>query len=564
MFLPLVKAEDGSCDGWIPFGGGKGIKIEIIEEKQDMTKQSNDEVQYVTANVNVTNTNNFTCSYIETAVLVDGVCSDWKENFEKLNMIPEKTRKHYCYISLYDRGVQYGGLLPSESRVFNISYYGDWINVEYDGIKQDTGRQSTLDKQYLIKEAMIDSSKMISWKDILINVSMSDKCDDCVQNGSVIKPVLWFNFDDIENDTVYDKSGFGNNGSLPDSNGPRRTDGKLGIGLEFDGKDDYLSISSHGSDPEFNTSLGAISMWVKSRGNLGYVALLHFRKYSTSDYIIVRDAFNHVSVYGEVGDTERISVNSPAGSTSRNKWYHLVVQQTGSGIEIYIDGVNQSLSGTNSEMWFADVFPAISDFTIGHPGSWNNYFNGTIDEVYIYNRALTPDAIKEIGTGKTEIKDLYFHFSTTGISYVVSEPEKMNATGDFQYWVQKINVNSTLDTNIHNVTSSFPTNLKIKNFTFESENLTKIMFNESKIIFTIPKIEANSTNTYEITFATSKMEDNKTTNVSSSATGYSILYSPKFGYVVLTCSIVLAGLISYFVHKNRRKSYQPDQLPIAA
>jgi hypothetical protein len=92
-------------------------------------------------------------------------------------------------------------------------------------------------------------------------------------------------------------------------------------------------------------------------------------------------------------------------------WQHLVVTyESGVGIKIYLNGTAQSsgiLSGTT-------VNPTPSEFTIGRDGasgSFTRFLNGKLDELAVFNTALTAQEVQDIynatETGKTaDLNDL--------------------------------------------------------------------------------------------------------------------------------------------------------------
>jgi hypothetical protein len=92
-------------------------------------------------------------------------------------------------------------------------------------------------------------------------------------------------------------------------------------------------------------------------------------------------------------------------------WQHLVVTyESGVGIKIYLNGTAQSsgiLSGTT-------VNPTPSEFTIGRDGasgSFTRFLNGKLDELAVFNTALTAQEVQNIynatETGKTaDLNDL--------------------------------------------------------------------------------------------------------------------------------------------------------------
>lgn len=59
-------------------------------------------------------------------------------------------------------------------------------------------------------------------------------------------------------------------------------------------------------------------------------------------------------------------------------------------IQYYVDG---NLDSSYTDCHSMDGSPY--NFHIGHHGAWNNYFNGEIDNVRVYYRALSANEISE-------------------------------------------------------------------------------------------------------------------------------------------------------------------------
>jgi len=223
-----------------------------------------------------------------------------------------------------------------------------------------------------------------------------------IENGLV----AWWSMDEGTGTTIADQSINSNTGTLGgDGVGtdlPTWTNGKFGKALSFDGDDDYVDLSASGSNAEFNNSIGAIELWIYPENNNYSGQLINFKNGAAGNYLFIKEvseSYLYASLYTT---STQFSLTTSADSLSDNSWYHIVFQQTGAGIEIYINGSKQVLtgSGENSTAWFSDVFPALNSFTIGHYAGWaegghNNYFNGTIDEVRIYNRALSAREVAE-------------------------------------------------------------------------------------------------------------------------------------------------------------------------
>lgn len=74
-----------------------------------------------------------------------------------------------------------------------------------------------------------------------------------------------------------------------------------------------------------------------------------------------------------------------------NIWYHIVGVNTGSSCYLYINGVASSPVAAVTPLYNSGT-----EFTIGADGSGSYDFNGLIDEVSVWNRALTQSEITDI------------------------------------------------------------------------------------------------------------------------------------------------------------------------
>jgi hypothetical protein len=203
----------------------------------------------------------------------------------------------------------------------------------------------------------------------------------------------WTN--DCSTDSALDSSGNSNNGdSCPSTTGPDPSAGKFGNGGYFDGSDDYINIGNPSAlqfvDSDFSWT---ISLWYKSTD-----ASTDFREllYKGAGWSI-----NCGYVYGtnrcrfsQIGGSYH-NVNSTNNAFSANVWQHLTI--TGSGtastIELYINGVD--VTGTIDSDFSYDG-DAAADLNIS-VWSGNGFpWQGNIDEVRIYNRALSSNEIRDL------------------------------------------------------------------------------------------------------------------------------------------------------------------------
>lgn len=205
----------------------------------------------------------------------------------------------------------------------------------------------------------------------------------------------YWKFNEGSGNVVLDRSGYGNNGVIY---GATWVKGKCGYSLYFDGTDDYVSIPSF-TLPSL-TSL-TVAAWINSSlTQIGYIFyngengefLLHMGQRADAG----AGNPNLASFSVKFGSTGWIDVFSKP-LTPNTPHFIVGVWTEGVSIRIYVDGV---LAGEND---------AIPNECLYNPGSGYiatvgryyipepDYFRGSIDEIRIYDRALT----------KIEIRVLY-------------------------------------------------------------------------------------------------------------------------------------------------------------
>jgi hypothetical protein len=201
--------------------------------------------------------------------------------------------------------------------------------------------------------------------------------------------VLMYNFDNVsslgENDThVMDLSNHGNNGTA--SGGfLANVSGKYGGAFRFDGKEDYVDISNTFS---FGGSSLTISSWVNPAELTVDQAIFAMRDDGGSDNWQLYGSLNAEDVlYFSFwsGNVEKTCTTDD--SLTLNTWQHITSTYDGSNVVIYLDG---------NEVHNCALTGAIDDedttSTIGQAGS-SGFFNGSIDELRIWNRTLGSEEV---------------------------------------------------------------------------------------------------------------------------------------------------------------------------
>jgi glucose/arabinose dehydrogenase/PKD repeat protein len=192
--------------------------------------------------------------------------------------------------------------------------------------------------------------------------------------------------------TTADISGNNNTGTLV--NAPVWTTGKYGSALAFDGND-YVDLGNTSSLRQ--TGSMTLTAWIRISANPGddgaIVAKLGDAGWQlkTSPDTGVRTAAIQISSNGSDA-VQRYS----ATVLGLNTWYHIagVYDAAARTLSIFVNGVldNGVLSGTVPASQYDAPFDVEIAQRAGYPGSFN--FLGTIDEVHVFNRALTAAEIQ--------------------------------------------------------------------------------------------------------------------------------------------------------------------------
>ncbi len=194
-----------------------------------------------------------------------------------------------------------------------------------------------------------------------------------------------------------DRSGQGNNGDV--KNGAAPVIGEVGQALQFDGVDDYVEVPDSASlDSPATTQALTISVWEYLKAYPPTETYLVSKDYNFYEFRI----FSSGELRLYLGDGTSYTSYNSGYIVPLNEWHHLAVTVDGTYVKFYVDGsLVSTLSQTN--VLGNTTLPLDIGWRSEH--QWNT-FHGTIDEVRIYNRALSASEILEhyqAGIRKTRI-----------------------------------------------------------------------------------------------------------------------------------------------------------------
>jgi hypothetical protein len=164
--------------------------------------------------------------------------------------------------------------------------------------------------------------------------------------------------------------------------------GKTGGGaLQFDGVDDYVSVPHDGSQTGL-TSL-TLEAWVKTTMSGVGRAISKWTSGAGTGYYVLDGAYNSKAQIRIYDGTNSLLLPSNA-IVNDGKWHHIVGIKDGYNAYIYVDGaLSNQASHSVGTINTTDVLE-IGRYRSGP----SEFFNGLIDEVRIYNRALSAAEIR--------------------------------------------------------------------------------------------------------------------------------------------------------------------------
>lgn len=184
--------------------------------------------------------------------------------------------------------------------------------------------------------------------------------------------------------SLKDLSGKNNTGAL--TGGPTWSAGQFGPALSFNGSSSYVDL---GSGVPLATRI-SISARLKVASFIANMQIV------CSDASVRRFQFrvnssNGIDFVVFDGGGSVLAFASSATTLSANIFYHVIGTYDGSNAYVYINGVQDATgAGSGSSATVADTI------YIGARNTGSLFFSGVIDEVLIYNRALSSYEVQQL------------------------------------------------------------------------------------------------------------------------------------------------------------------------
>ncbi len=262
--------------------------------------------------------------------------------------------------------------------------------------------------------------------------------------------VSFYSFDNDDSITAYDNWN-GNIGTYYNGSITNIT-GYIESGATFDGVNDYIAVNDSISLDMYNET--SISVWFNTAKTINPRVVLVGKHYL--EYEIVANPSGCIHTYSanglggyDEGITVCIDGNLSSGETDWlvNKWYNVVWTLNKSLEKVWVNGVylGNYTKGHNGSQ------PGTHKFEIGRRADPNAglYFNGTIDEVRIYNRTITAEEAVQIyqsnENDKTCTMDTTASFTRSNVVTLIMQSSVNRLSKVILFINQNLNMNNVVN-----------------------------------------------------------------------------------------------------------------------
>ncbi|MFZ4708154.1 MAG: LamG domain-containing protein, partial [Bacteroidales bacterium] len=272
---------------------------------------------------------------------------------------------------------------------------GNTLTFPINGLTQTTSFTILATNTTTGCSVTLDSTFTVHVNPLPNNIGQSAGLSSSLQTGLV----AYYPF----NGNANDESGNGNNGVVNGATLTTDRFGNVGSAFYFDGVNNNIEVPN---SYILNPSLITISLWVKiaSGSTLDNMDMVSKDGESFDrQYEIIRSGVNKYRAH--FASSGSFCYYDGTTSPLLETWYHVVQTFDGTTLKLFVNG--QYESGTiYCEAGVAQSTQPLR-FGGGAPAGLSQYFfNGSLDEVKIYNRALSIEEIDSIYSSESEILEI--------------------------------------------------------------------------------------------------------------------------------------------------------------
>ena len=217
----------------------------------------------------------------------------------------------------------------------------------------------------------------------------------------------WAMDDNDSSQLVADSSGNGNDGTSVRPTSVLQSTGSLDGALIFDGIGDYIDLGQGGLLDDLPADDFTVSAWIYDESASGKGMIMGVYPSGTAGWVlrVQRRASGGYIDFWAGHSTANAYFVTPGGSLTSNDWHHIaaVWEAATKTCRLYIDGTEQPYLAADAGEGSYNS-DASYDKEIGRMGYMDGiqFFDGKMDEVKVFNQALSPEEVRELHSQAAE------------------------------------------------------------------------------------------------------------------------------------------------------------------
>jgi hypothetical protein len=309
--------------------------------------------------------------------------------------------------------------------------------------------------------------------------------------------VGWWPF----NGNANDESGNGNNGTKYGATMTNDRNGFPNSAYYFNGSAQYITVPAIQSLN--NATDATFSLWAKVNGNNGWTN----NNGGRAQYFLSRDGdfqSTFFGIYFEQGNnTFVIRRNNGTGYNLNSvslypfphtEWYHIVFSIGNGTMKLYVDGILKSSTGFTGNLGSSN---SVINFGKLPVGGYEYYLNGYLDDIAIYNRALTQEEVTQLYNGTNTPCSITNNFISQDTIRVCSDNYTIDAGSGFSTYLWSNGGNSSsinvTQSGMYKCTVSNSSGCTATDSVYVSILKTNILQNDTAVCKGISVVLSNST-----------------------------------------------------------------------
>ena len=196
--------------------------------------------------------------------------------------------------------------------------------------------------------------------------------------------------DETSGTTAFDSGSGGNDGTMTGGldAGTDSVSGKINTALTFNGSSDYIDTNYN---TDFSTGGYTLTAWAKTSAAAPQRILSKLTGINNQKWAMLESGNFECGLHDGA-----LQASSVTGNFNDDSWHFFACVVDGSNITAYVDGI-AGTADTHDDTLTTNS----TDWNIGRNNAGNEYWDGEIDDVRIYSRALTTEDIAALASGAT-------------------------------------------------------------------------------------------------------------------------------------------------------------------